>query len=160
MMYERALCSTNEERAAGMLSDWRKVARLYRQLLYADLSGAEMDREEAMERADILPAGEGLRHRIRHFTEGLAIGQRGISGGALFGDAGLLRTEPKERSAQNAGTPHPIKGAPGRATLQHCAICKGNQNTERFVNRASLPGSGVEGVSLAASGSGQVAVGT
>ena len=78
VMYERELSATNEERASEMLSDWRKVARLYRKLLCADILGLEQEDEEATERGAAeasLPLREQVAsRRIRHFTEGLVIG--------------------------------------------------------------------------------------
>ena len=82
VMYERALSATNEERASEMLSDWRKAARLYRTLLAADLHRGELGYEAARDRAeaeadadaDAISTGEMLSRRIRHFTQGLAIG--------------------------------------------------------------------------------------
>jgi hypothetical protein len=76
VMYERELHSTTEERAAGMLLNWRRAAALYRQLLKADERRGEVDRETAMEETRPLAEADFLRKRVRHFTDGLVIGTK------------------------------------------------------------------------------------
>jgi REP element-mobilizing transposase RayT len=76
VMYERELHSTNEERAAGMLLHWRQAAARYRQLLKADQQRGQVERETAMAEAAPLSEAEMLRHKVRHFADGLAIGTK------------------------------------------------------------------------------------
>jgi REP element-mobilizing transposase RayT len=75
-LYERELHSTNEERAAGMLLNWRQAAGLYRQLLKADEQRGQVEAGTAMAEAAPLSEMEMLHHKVRHFSDGLAIGTK------------------------------------------------------------------------------------
>ena len=76
VMFERERHATTDEMAAEMLLSWRKTLRRYQQLLHADISRAEIDRETAMENAPEVSPRDLLGHKLRHFTEGLAIGSQ------------------------------------------------------------------------------------
>jgi REP element-mobilizing transposase RayT len=83
---ERADWFGEDAGAREASGDWRSVAAEYRRSLYLD--GAESPRDERKGRAGIpegkvgevlerggrMSEGEMLRHRVRHFTEGLAVG--------------------------------------------------------------------------------------
>lgn len=94
VMFELARSLGSEERAAGMLLNWRQAAHRYRQVLYA----AEHRHETGVDpaRAPQLTEAQALRCRVRYFVDGLAIGsQRFIN--QLFG---LTRSHfgPKRKS--------------------------------------------------------------
>jgi REP element-mobilizing transposase RayT len=76
VMYERELHSTNEERAAEMLLNWRPTAARYRQLLKADEQRGKVERETAMKETAPLSEAELLHRKVRHFADGLAIGTK------------------------------------------------------------------------------------
>jgi len=76
VMFERERHVTNEERAAEMLLNWRKVAWRYRQLLKADQQRGKVEAVATMNETP--PPGEAkmLRKKVRYFADGLAIGSR------------------------------------------------------------------------------------
>jgi hypothetical protein len=78
VIYERELHSTYEERAAGMLLNWRQAAGRYRQLLKADQQRGQVEAETAMAETVPLSEAEMLRRRVRYFADGLAIGTKGF----------------------------------------------------------------------------------
>jgi REP element-mobilizing transposase RayT len=76
VMYERELHSTNAERAAGMLLNWRQASAHYRQLLKADQRRGQIEAETAMAETAPLTEAEMLHRKVRHFADGLAIGTK------------------------------------------------------------------------------------
>jgi hypothetical protein len=76
VMYERELHSTSEERAAGMLLNWRQAAGRYRQLLKADEQRGRVEAETSMAETGPLSESEMLHCKVRHFADGLAIGTK------------------------------------------------------------------------------------
>jgi hypothetical protein len=76
VMFERELHSTNEERAAGMLLNWRRAAGLYRQLLKADQQRGQVEAQTAMAETPPPSEAEMLHRKVRYFTDGLAIGTK------------------------------------------------------------------------------------
>lgn len=76
VMFERERHATSDECAADMLLSWRKTARRYHQLLNADHQRGEIDRDTAISETSEITQGEILRHKLRHFTDGLVIGSQ------------------------------------------------------------------------------------
>jgi hypothetical protein len=59
-----------------MLTNWRKAAHRYRQLLKADAQRGEIDREPAMEGTAPFSEAQMLHKKMRYFTDGLVIGTK------------------------------------------------------------------------------------
>jgi hypothetical protein len=76
VLFEREQHAATVEDAAGMLTNWRKAASRYRQLLKADERRGEVERETAMAETQPLSEAQLLRKRVRHFTDGLVIGTK------------------------------------------------------------------------------------
>jgi hypothetical protein len=90
---------------------WKELAAEYRKILYWD--GQKSDRDERKGRAGIsrrkveeveakggkLSEMEMIRHRVRHFTDGLVIGSESFVGGVPR-SAGVFRTPAQERGAK------------------------------------------------------------
>jgi REP element-mobilizing transposase RayT len=83
VMYERELHSTNEERAAKMLLNWRQAAALYRKLLKADQQRGQLEAETAMNETASLSEAEMLHRKVRYFADGLVIGTKRFVNGVF-----------------------------------------------------------------------------
>jgi REP element-mobilizing transposase RayT len=74
VMFELARSLGSEERAAGMLLNWRQAAHRYRQVLFAAQHRHEPGIDPAQ--APQLTEAQALRCRVRYFADGLAIGSQ------------------------------------------------------------------------------------
>ena len=72
VMFETERTVTDNERAAEILTSWRKAAYCYRQVLF--IAEHRDDANVDARKAPQLSEGEALRCRIRHLADGMALG--------------------------------------------------------------------------------------